>query len=480
MKENIDVNQNHHSSQKKISSEILFLLIIVSVIVADVLLVSVIKYVFTGIADKTLFVIQTAIPILLLSSSFYLLFIRLFNQKIKKLEYSLETEEKKFRTLFKYSPLAIELYDNSGLQEELNPAYEKLWNIHAESTIGKLNILKDTRIKNSAIYDAVQTTLSTGYAVTFKHDYCLPSLCKVVPSKKLKSMTCPVKDQQGNVSKLFIIHEDQTEVLNIYENLKKVKHEAVRSDQLKTRFLSNISHEIRTPLNWISGFSNLLKEEQSRDVINEYTKIIQTSSNTLLSLVEKLINLSLLEADEIKISCESFKINHLLTEIYHLHVQQAHEEINDVEFRINSDLTDEESEIYFDREKLKQILQNLVGNAIKFTQKGFIELGCSLTEDNQFLLYVMDSGIGIPDTETEFIFDKFRQLDDSTSRVYNGAGLGLSVAKGLIEKLNGDIWYNSKSAEGSTFYVQISSQRTDKQNHHLNMKHKLEIQDTES
>ena len=108
---------------------------------------------------------------------------------------------------------------------------------------------------------------------------------------------------------------------------------------------------------------------------------------------------------------------------------------------------------------MKQILQNLVTNALKFTQEGFVELGCSLKEEGQFLLYVMDSGIGIPDTESEFIFDKFRQLDESTSRVYNGAGLGLSVAKGLIEKLDGDIWFESKSGEGSTFYVQVSSKR---------------------
>jgi nitrogen-specific signal transduction histidine kinase len=461
-KKNKDVNRNHKNNQKKISSELLLLLIVVTIIAAEVLIVSVLKSVFTDIGYKTLLVVHAAIPILLLSISFFLVFIRRHNLKIemlKKQEYILAVKENKFQALLKYSPMAVELYDSSGLQEEVNSAYEKLWNIRAESTVGKLNILEDPKIKKAALFDCVQQSYNEGFSVTLKHEYCLPSLCSVMSPKKLKSKVFPVKDPQGNVVKLFIIHEDQTEVLNVCEKLKELKREAVRSDQLKTRFLSNISHEIRTPLNWISGFSSLLQQEQSRDTITEYTNIINKSAQALLSLVEKLINLSLLEADEINFKYEDFKINDLLAEIHHLYVQQEPDINNNVEFRINSDLTDYDSAIYSDRDKLKQVLQNLISNALKFTQKGIIELGCSLKEEGQFLLYVMDSGIGIPDTESEFIFDKFRQLDESTSRVYNGAGLGLSVAKGLIEKLDGDIWFESKSGEGSTFYVQVSSKR---------------------
>lgn len=462
-KKNIDVRQNHHN-HRKISLELLLLFIVITVIATDALIISLIKSVFPDIGNNILLMVHTAIPILLLSSSLNFVIKRFPSRKTnmtKKRDYSSEINENNFRALLKYSPLAIERYDSSGMQEEVNSAYRKLWSIQAESTVGKLNILKDPRIKKTALFDAVQKCYNEGYAVTIKHEFCLPSLCSVLPSKKLRSRIFPVKDSLGNVVNLFIIHEDQTEALNITENLKNAKLEAERSDQLKTRFLSNISHEIRTPLNWISGFSSLVQQEQSRDTITEYTKIINKSAQLLLSLVEKLINLSLLEADEIKINCDVFEINHLLAEIHHHHIQQEPDNVNNVEFRINSDLTDDASAIYSDRDKLKQILQNLVGNALKFTQKGFVELGCSLIKEDQFLLYVMDSGIGIPDTESEFIFDKFRQWDESTSRVYNGAGLGLSVAKGLIEKLDGDIWYDSKSGEGSTFYVQISSKRKD-------------------
>ncbi|MFA8436415.1 MAG: cache domain-containing protein [Marinifilaceae bacterium] len=239
--------------------------------------------------------------------------------------------------------------------------------------------------------------------------------------------------------------------------LLKARKKAEESDRLKSSFLSNMSHEIRTPMNAIIGFSELLQDDTiSIEHQKEFLEHIKTNGKSLLTLINDIIDFSKIESEELKTISTACNINALLNDLHQLFLEEK-ERLNKtrVELKINFDLPDSKATIQTDPLRLKQILTNLISNALKFTNEGWIQIGYTQRKDNQLLFYVKDTGIGIPKDKQDIIFNRFRQADDSHTRKYGGTGLGLTISKKLCELLSGKIWVESNVGQGSDFYFTL-------------------------
>jgi signal transduction histidine kinase len=234
--------------------------------------------------------------------------------------------------------------------------------------------------------------------------------------------------------------------------MQSLKEKAEASDRIKTAFLTNISHDLRTPLNAILGFTQLMSTKKITDEnLNKYCSIIMAQGESLLHLINDIIDIAKLEANEIAVNKKHFNLNELLNEISGFYVNQMKLKDNkQVELHMVIDETLPEN-IYQDAYRLKQILYNLVGNAVKFTYKGKIELGVKKYDSKSVLFYVEDTGIGIPRDKLEIIFERFRQVDDSPTKNFGGAGLGLSICSSLVDLLGGHIWVESEIDNGTIF-----------------------------
>ncbi|MDQ2180050.1 cache domain-containing protein [Marinifilum sp. D714] len=238
--------------------------------------------------------------------------------------------------------------------------------------------------------------------------------------------------------------------------LQIAREKAEESDRLKSSFLANMSHEIRTPMNAIIGFSELLQEDDLPfETRQQFFIHIRNSGNSLLNLINDIIDFSKIESGKLKISKTYYCLNQLFDELYHTFEKIKTSKSRDhIELKFTKGLEDSESVIYTDPLRLKQIITNLVENALKFTEKGSIHVSYQLNE-SKLIFTVEDTGIGISSEKQKIIFSRFRQADDSHARRYGGTGLGLSISKKLSELLNGDMWVESTEDVGSSFFVSI-------------------------
>lgn len=250
------------------------------------------------------------------------------------------------------------------------------------------------------------------------------------------------------------------------EKLKTAKEKAEQSDKLKSAFLANMSHEIRTPMNAIIGFINLLGDpDLTQEQKDEIISFAQSSSNDLLNIVNDIIDISKIEADELAINKSLGYVNRMITDIYKLYQKNISlYENKQVELKLQIEPDSDRIAIYTDPSRFKQVMNNLVSNAIKFTERGEIVIGYKqITKGGLKLLrfFVKDTGIGIPEIKQEIIFDRFNHLTDDRNKLYKGTGLGLAISKRLVELLGGNIGVNSKENEGSEFYFTLPYQVLD-------------------
>jgi signal transduction histidine kinase len=237
------------------------------------------------------------------------------------------------------------------------------------------------------------------------------------------------------------------------EELTQARDKAEESDRLKTAFLNNISHEIRTPMNAIVGFSELIEDPRiSEKERLEFTGIIRDSSYRLLAVITDLINLSSLESGQEVIFEEPISLNTTLRDIYKAIKSQTNEK--NLELGLDEALKDEHSMVYTDKTKLMQVMTNLLNNSVKFTSKGKIDFGYSI-RSGEIEFFIKDTGIGIPPEKHEMIFARFQQADDTHSRHFGGAGMGLPIAKAYVELMGGKIWLKSEVGQGTQFYFTI-------------------------
>lgn len=237
--------------------------------------------------------------------------------------------------------------------------------------------------------------------------------------------------------------------------LKIAKEKAEEYNNLKTAFLQNMSHEIRTPMNGILGFTELLIDPDiTSEMQHEYIQIIKSSGERMLSIINDLLDISLIESGQVEINKSTINLNNELLSLYRFFKPDA--ESKSIRFRLIIGSPEIENPLFTDREKLFAILTNLIKNAIKFTHQGSIEFGFS-KKGNDYEFFVSDTGIGIAHDKLEMIFERFVQADLTISKPYEGAGLGLAIARAYVEILGGRIWVESQPGAGSQFYFTIPS-----------------------
>ncbi len=274
---------------------------------------------------------------------------------------------------------------------------------------------------------------------------------------KLDDRTKKLSDYNKELKKEIRAHR-KTEA-----KLKMEKGLAENADELKSSFLSNMSHEIRTPLNGILGFSEILrKNDFDQDKRENYINIIKTCGKSLLKIVDDVIDLSKIESKAVAVEKEDFPVSKLMTELYDsFNNDELYRQRENVELRLNINLNGN-TLIRTDKKMVWQIMLNLIGNALKFTDEGFVEFGCYMKSSgkgnplgNDLVFFVKDSGVGVPSEMQEAIFQRFTKIEYEISNVFGGTGLGLTIAKDLVELLGGRIWAESEMGKGSQFYFEL-------------------------
>ena len=260
-----------------------------------------------------------------------------------------------------------------------------------------------------------------------------------------------------------LVDEKTLELQQEAKERKIAQEKAEQADMLKTAFLANMSHEIRTPVSSIIGFADLLKEGTANNIDKDQClDHIVMSGKNLLNLINDIIDISKIEAGQVRIENEEFKLNSLIAEIFTTFYEKINKKEKDIILKIKRGTPDKNFTIVADPYRLQQVLTNLIGNALKFTDSGFIEFGYSIESSDKLLFFVKDSGIGIPKDKQEIIFDRFFQVEESYTNNKDGTGLGLAISEKLTELLGGKMWVESELGKGSTFFFTVSYESVEK------------------
>ena len=358
----------------------------------------------------------------------------------KQIENALRESEELYRQLVQTSPDGIALVDIQGNILYASPKSKQLFGFTDEEPYEGKNIFNFIHSENieKARMDISRVILKQQ---SFTGNYALVR-----------------QDNTQFIAEInSAIIRDITERKKVEEELINAKNKAEESDRLKSAFLANMSHEIRTPMNGILGFASLLNEEditsQQRE---EYTQIINQNGTMLLSLIDDILDIAKIEAEQLTIHEKPCFLNQVLYDVYVLFKKLLeNNKENKTKLILKLSEFELEHEIYLDASRLKQVISNLLSNAIKFTENGYIEFGYLVESPSNLKFYVKDTGIGLPPEKLGVIFDRFRQADETNARKYGGTGLGLTISSNLIKLMGGDMWVESEINVGSTFYFTI-------------------------
>jgi hypothetical protein len=375
----------------------------------------------------------------------------------------IEESEKKYKSLVENSLIGVYTTNYDGEFQFANQAMCAILEFDSLAELMQTNIeflYKDPQKRKELISILESNAVVENFEVEFitpkgnsKHIILNASLM----GKSITGMMMDITDRKiaemELIQKKMEIESQNEEYRTLNEELFEAKEKAEENDRLKTAFLQNLSHEIRTPMNGIIGFTQLLKNKRENPEITEqYLEMIEKSGDRLMNLISDLVDISKIETGQITFFAEKFNINDLFRDLYTQFTQEAEEK--GFNLIIGNKPNDIDSIVVSDKQKIFQILSNLLDNSIKFSEDGTIEFGCQLLESS-IEFYVKDQGIGVPPDKIKSIFERFTQGDTSISRGYEGAGLGLSISKAYVEKLGGTIWAESSPYKGSTFKFTI-------------------------
>ena len=309
--------------------------------------------------------------------------------------------------------------------------------VHPEDCDGAMNAMYDHLHGKAAVYACEYRMKNAGGNYQWFQD-----VGKIVYKDEGKMLVA------GIVSEI-------TERKRIEKQLKEAKLQAEMANNYKNQFLANVSHEIRTPISGMVGFASLLRsEELDSETKKLYIDIIESSSKQLLNLVNDIIDISRIEAGELKISKAPCELHKILKETETLFEQLKHAR-GKKNLSINLNIPEKDKELFIvtDPDRLKQILINLIGNALKFTEAGGVDFGYKL-ENDRLKFYVSDTGIGMSEDDLKLVFERFKRTEQAHKK-YEGTGLGLAITKGLLDLLGGDISVHSEVGRGSVFTFTI-------------------------
>ncbi len=375
----------------------------------------------------------------------YLRFIRRekeINRKLYQLNKSLEIEiksrkktenllgkvQENFKNIVGKSKAAILIIDNEGILKFINPSGEEIFQRKPKEVVGKpFGLIADFEKKSEI------TILRKDKQIGIGEITATPTFWENEPA-------------------WLVLINDITDHKNLQDNLLKAKEQAQRADKLKTAFLSNMSHEIRTPMNGIVGFVEILQNETdlSEEDRNKYLGIIRSSSEHLLTLINDIVDISKIEAGQLILNIKDCNTSKLVLELYEFFSTNTKIKENSIELLFEIPIG-ENLIIRTDPDRLRQVLINLIGNSIKYTEEGYIKFGCRILNETQLTFFVEDTGPGIPKEYHETIFKRFVQIMDAKRTYASGTGLGLAISKSLVELLGGDIWIESDRENGAAF-----------------------------
>jgi len=370
------------------------------------------------------------------------------NLQRKISEESYKIEQAYFQKVFEGSPVGISITDANGNILRANPAFAKMFGYNADKAEGKnLDKLVTPEL---LIEESAKLTQRILNGETFT----------VETSRKKKNgmeifvsiAGAPIYLEKEKLIACCSIYRDITLQKHHEYNLIRAKKRAEEADMLKSSFLANMSHEIRSPMNAIIGFSNLLEREGITPAQREeFVNIIKTSSKSLMVLINDIIDISKIEAKQLSIAYSQARINQMLDEIHLFYTQELKQQEKKLDLNLNKGVKNTDFSFRTDPNRLRQILINLMGNAIKFTDKGSVSYGYSILENDSIEFFVKDTGLGMRKEDLKKIFKRFMQTAQTITRGYGGTGLGLAISKNLVEMMNGKMRVESEKGVGSEF-----------------------------
>ncbi len=374
----------------------------------------------------------------------------------KNTEDKLRKEQAYMDQLFQSSSEAILMIDNNGIVKSINKEFTTLFGYDESGILGKNidEMIVPRYLNDEGVHNTNRALTNERVEMESVRQHKNGMLVDV------SILVTPIFIE-GSIVGAFGIYRDITDRKRIEKSLIIAKEKAEESDRLKSAFLSNMSHEIRTPMNAILGFSGLLSDPGSTEEEKaEYIDIIKERGKDLMRIISDIIDVAKIESGQLKINIKDCKINRLLEDIYTVFNQiKQKQEKHHVELLTSLEISDPEFTILTDPQRLRQVITNLVENALKFTEKGVIEFGYTIKEDfgigKSIEFFIQDSGIGIPEEMHKMIFERFRQVDDSHTRKYGGTGLGLTICKNLTHLMGGELSLQSEVGKGTRFTITL-------------------------
>lgn len=360
-----------------------------------------------------------------------------YEEQLRKLSYAVEQ-----------SPTMIAITDKNGYVEYINPRFTKIRGFTPDDVIGKHFSIFGMNRQNPQ----EPPVFSNGKEWQGE----------LLSSKKNGEVFwelatfSPIRDQAGEITHYLKIGEDITRRKQEEQELQKAKAEAEAANRSKSQFLANISHEIRTAMNCINGMTELLLTSQIAPSQKEYLELIKSSSDSLINLINDILDLSRIEAGKLRLEQKIFDFRDMIREIVKIYQFQAEQKGLSFDYFIAPEVP---ASLSGDPGRLRQVLANLLGNAVKFTQKGSVTLRIEVQNESSITVHILflvsDTGIGIQKEKMDLLFKNFSQVDGLNPGQSNGSGLGLAICKQLIELMNGRVWVESEAGVGSTFSFMV-------------------------
>ncbi len=367
---------------------------------------------------------------------------------LKKHEKELEDAQKAQADLIDVLEYGLLVIDKTGVVTLFNTAYADYcrtfgFEVYVGMTARQLTKQFAVTTKFPVPEEAFDAWFDEFYALRFNVDTSLEEEFSIADGRHILRHQ-HYREHVGNI----ITITDITEI-------KQAQLSAEAAERSKSEFLANMSHEIRTPMNGVLGMAHLLSKCDLGENEQQLVKLIQRSGEALMTVINDILDFSRIEAGRVVLEEETFNLRHCVTDVAALLMMAAAEK--DVELTVNV-APDLPMLFVGDAGRLRQVITNIMGNAVKFTESGFVRVDISGYSDgkmHKLLISIKDSGIGIPENKITEIFDKFQQADSSTTRKFEGTGLGLSIAKRLLGLMGGDIMVESQLGKGSRFDIRL-------------------------
>lgn len=375
------------------------------------------------------------------------------NKQLSEARQALETEQRRYEELFEFAPDGYLITDQHGKIQEANRVAAELLKIEKKYTVGK-SLINFVAEEHRNVFRSLLLQLQS---ISQVREWEIPFVAYNGVRFEAALTIVAVKTESGDTIALRWLLRDITNRKQIEEQLRKIQRqnlELTEADRLKEQFIATMSHELRTPLTAILGFSDLLLRQFHCQFPPHQLKLIERifeNGRHLLSLIEDILDFSKLRTKQIQLQLEAFDLNELVTQT----VQEMRSLAKQKNLSIHTHLCSSKPILINDRARVKQILVNLISNAIKFTDSGAVCVQVHSGKYGRIQIVVQDTGIGIEDSEFATIFQEFRQINQTSTRQHGGTGLGLAITKALTELMGGEISVQSKLGLGSTFTIDL-------------------------